>query len=114
MLGSFSLTEGLRRLSLGRIIYCVFAAFPVAISLSLLLNPAMTHEDELMSGMLFLLMLILDVPILLVGLSILIWKVAKRRELVFWSFAVLIALIPIITLVAMMAANRLSNFKIPA
>jgi hypothetical protein len=108
-----SLTESLRKLSIGRIVFCVFAAAPVGICLGLLLNPGATHDDELGNGILLLLMLILDIPILLAGIAILIWQIANRKDVLFWSVAVFIALTPMIALLGMITANRLSHFKIP-
>ena len=113
MLESVSLTEGLRRLSIGRITYCVVAALPIAISLSLLFNPRMMVEDELGSTMLLLLMLILDVPIVLVGFAVLIWNKVKHEKILFWAIAVFIAATPLLALVGIIAASGLSNFKIP-
>ena len=113
MIESLSLTEGLRRLSIGRITYCVVAALPIAISLSLLANPRLTHEDQLTSGVLSLLLPILDIPIILVGIAILIGKKIKREPLLFWSVAVFIASTPIIALVGIMATTDPSSFKIP-
>ena len=113
MIASLSLAEGLRRLLIGRITYCVVAALPIAISLSLLTNPRLTHEDQLTSGVLSLLLPILDIPIMLIGIAILIWKKIKREPLLFWSVAVFVASTPFIILLGIMASSDPSSFKIP-
>jgi hypothetical protein len=107
---SFSLTEGLRRLSIGRIIYCVVAALPVAISLSVSLDPS---EDHLHNTLLLFLVLILDVPIAISGIAILIWKKVKGEGLLFWSVAVFVASTPIIILVVVGAIHDLTGLKTP-
>src|SRR5205809_785526 len=105
-----SLTEGLRRLSIGRIIYCVVAALPVAISLSVSLDPS---EAQFHNALLSVLVLILDIPIAIVGIAILIWKKVKGERLVFWSVAVFIASTPIVILVVVGAIHDLTSLKTP-
>jgi hypothetical protein len=110
MFESFSLAEGLRDLSIGRIIYGVVLALPVAVSLSVWLDPS---EDQFHNTLLLFLVLILDVPIVIVGIAILIWKKIKHESLLFWSVAVFIASTPIIGLVVMGATRDLMSLKTP-
>jgi hypothetical protein len=107
VLESDSVTEALRRLSIGRIIYCVVAALPVAISLSLWLDPS-EPRNTLWEGMLVLLMLMVDIPITIVGIAILIRNKIKHEPLLFWSVAVFIASTPLIALVAIMLVSDLT------
>lgn len=88
--------DGLRKLSVGRITYLVIAAIPVAIFLRLLLDPGETKDERFSDFLQRFLMLIVDIPVVLVGLVILIRSRLKRFPLRFWIFAVLFAALPIL------------------
>ena len=106
---SLWLTEGLRSLTIARIIYCVVAALPLAISLSLWLDPS-EPRDAFHEGVLALLVLIVDIPITLVGIIILIRNKIKGEPLLFWSIVTFIASIP---LLALFGTGAVADIKTP-
>ena len=91
MIESMDIAEGLRKLTVGRITYCVFTAIPVAIFLHLVFDSGHTKDEAFRDYLLFWLMISLDVPIILVGAGILLRQRLQRQPLRFWSAAVFVA-----------------------
>lgn len=88
--------EGLRRLTVGRITYCVFSALPVTLFLHLVFDPGQTKDEAFRDFILFWLMIFLDAPITLVGAGILLHQRLHLQPLRFWSSAVFVAAFPIL------------------
>jgi len=88
--------ESLRKLTVGRIAYCVVAAIPLAIFFSLLFDPGQTKAERFSDFVLSWLQTFLNVPIVLVGVGILIRQRIRKNSTLFWLVAIVIASSPIL------------------
>ena len=96
MIESMDIAEGLRKLTVGRITYCMFTAIPVTVFLHLVFEPGHTRDEAFRDFMLFWLMIFLDVPIVLVGAGILLHQRLQGQPLRFWSLVGFVAAFPIL------------------
>ena len=88
--------EGTARITVGRIAYCVVAAFPLLTFLHSVFHPGQTKDERFRDFLLGILQISLNVLVVVVGIGVLLWKRAKDKPLKFWVAAVLVSGIPLI------------------
>jgi cytochrome bd-type quinol oxidase subunit 2 len=105
--------EGTRKVTVGRIAYCVFAAVPLALFLRLLLDPGQTKDERFSDFLQFWLLAFVNVPVVLVGIAILIWQRVRRNPVLFWFVAVLIAATPIFCEIGLNFLLAIADVHVP-
>ena len=104
--------ESLRKLTVGRIAYCVIAAIPLAIFFRLLLDPGQTKNEQFSDFVLGWLQTFLNVPIVLVGIGILIRQRILKNPTLFWLVAVVIASSPILIEIGLVLLEMVADVHV--
>ena len=112
MFQSADAIEPLRKLTIARITYCVFATIPLLVFFNLFFNPGQTKEERTSDFYLGMLMFMVNIPIVIVGIGILIRQKIKRQPLRFWSIVVLMASFPILFSILAMIFTSVSGIHI--
>jgi cytochrome bd-type quinol oxidase subunit 2 len=93
------IAESLRKLTVGRVAYCVVAAILLSGFFTLMLDPGQTKDEQFRASLFTWIVLIVDLPVVLVGVGILLLQKSRQQPLKFWTIAVLMASLPILVII---------------
>lgn len=104
--------EGLRKFTVGRIAYCVFAAIPLVLFFRLLLDPGQTKDERFSDFVQAWLLTFINVPIVLVGVGVLIRQRSRGNRDWFWPVAVIVAAIPILFEIGLVVLSSVAEVHV--
>jgi hypothetical protein len=104
--------EGLRKLTVGRIAYCVLAALPLALFFRLLLDPGETKDERFSDFLQAWLLTFINLPVVLVGIAILVRERFHRNPVLFWGVAVFVAAIPILFEIGLLLLSSITQVHV--
>jgi len=94
-------------IKIGRIVFCVLTALPVATFMNIIFFPGTTKEEQFTNFMLGILALSMSLILTVIGSVIVIYMVAKRSAIIFWPIALFFAAFPLLYWLAAIVAEAL-------